>query len=112
LDDADLIRGKILLAFERAEEMAALDHADTERIRQLLTFVLVGEGAASSRELGHEDLHEHASDQCGCRRSRGGRPARSVEHGAVGSRSAGITSRALGWGGGGYVRAKPPRVRT
>jgi len=26
LDDADLIRGKILLAFERAEEMAALDH--------------------------------------------------------------------------------------
>jgi hypothetical protein len=34
LDDADLIRGKILLAFERAEEMAALDHADTERIRQ------------------------------------------------------------------------------
>ena len=35
LDDADLIRGKILLAFERAEEMAALDHADTESIRQL-----------------------------------------------------------------------------
>src|SRR3989440_5444106 len=45
LDDADLIRGKILLAFERAEEMAALDHADTEGIRQLLTFVLVGAGA-------------------------------------------------------------------
>jgi len=44
LDDADLIRGKILLAFERAEEMAALDHADTEGIRQLLTFVLVGAG--------------------------------------------------------------------
>src|SRR5213082_4115837 len=44
LDDADLIRGKILLAFERAEEMAALDHADTEAIRQLLTFVLVGAG--------------------------------------------------------------------
>src|SRR5207253_2981456 len=39
-----LIRGKILLAFERAEEMAALDHADTEAIRQLLTFVLVGAG--------------------------------------------------------------------
>src|SRR5881398_2927590 len=36
LDDADLIRGKILLAFERAEEMAALDRADTEGIRQLL----------------------------------------------------------------------------
>jgi NADH dehydrogenase len=44
LDDADLIRGKILLAFERAEEMAALDHADTEQIRQVLTFVLVGAG--------------------------------------------------------------------
>src|SRR5262249_41167953 len=44
LDDADLIRGKILLAFERAEEMAALGYADTERIRQLLTFVLVGAG--------------------------------------------------------------------
>src|SRR5256884_1812011 len=44
LDDADLIRGKILLAFERAEEMAALDHADTEGIRQLLTFVLVRAG--------------------------------------------------------------------
>lgn len=44
LDDADLIRGKILLAFERAEEMAALDHADTEGIQQLLTFVLVGAG--------------------------------------------------------------------
>src|SRR6266702_4707378 len=44
LDDADLIRGKILLAFERAEEMAALGHADAEQIRQLLTFVLVGAG--------------------------------------------------------------------
>ncbi len=44
LDDADLIRGKVLLAFERAEEIAALDQADTEKIRQLLTFVLVGAG--------------------------------------------------------------------
>jgi NADH dehydrogenase len=44
LDDADLIRGKILLAFEHAEEVAALDHTDTERIHQLLTFVLVGGG--------------------------------------------------------------------
>jgi NADH dehydrogenase len=42
LDDADVIRGKIFLAFERAEEMAALGHADAEQIRQLLTFVLVG----------------------------------------------------------------------
>jgi NADH:quinone reductase (non-electrogenic) len=44
LDDADLIRGKVLGAFERAEEVAALDRADTEGIKQLLTFVLVGAG--------------------------------------------------------------------
>lgn len=44
LDDADLIRGKVLLAFERAEEIATLDQADTEKVRQLLTFVLVGAG--------------------------------------------------------------------
>jgi NADH dehydrogenase len=44
LDDADLIRGKVLLAFERAEEIAALDHAATEKVRQLCTFVLVGAG--------------------------------------------------------------------
>src|SRR5258705_6536101 len=44
LDDANRIRGKILLAFERAEEMAALDHTDTDGIRQELTFVLVGAG--------------------------------------------------------------------
>jgi NADH:ubiquinone reductase (H+-translocating) len=44
LDDADLIRGKILTAFERAEEIAALDHMDTAAIQQMLTFVLVGAG--------------------------------------------------------------------
>src|SRR6185312_2107610 len=33
LDDADLIRGKILRAFERAEEMASIEHAGTEEIR-------------------------------------------------------------------------------
>jgi NADH:ubiquinone reductase (H+-translocating) len=44
LDDADLIRGKVLSAFERAEEIAALDHTDTAAIRKLLTFVLVGAG--------------------------------------------------------------------
>jgi NADH:ubiquinone reductase (H+-translocating) len=44
LDDADLIRGKVLTAFERAEETAALDRADAEKIKQLLTFVLVGAG--------------------------------------------------------------------
>jgi NADH:ubiquinone reductase (H+-translocating) len=44
LDDADLIRGKVLSAFERAEEMAALDRADAEGIKRFLTFVLVGAG--------------------------------------------------------------------
>jgi len=47
LDDADVIRSKILLAFERAEAMAtpqALQEVPTEEIRRLLTFVLVGAG--------------------------------------------------------------------
>lgn len=44
LDDADLIRGKLLTAFERAEEIAALDRTDTAAIQQMLTFVLVGAG--------------------------------------------------------------------
>jgi len=44
LDDADLIRGKVLLAFERAEEMAALGQGTPQEIQQLLTFVLVGAG--------------------------------------------------------------------
>jgi NADH:ubiquinone reductase (H+-translocating) len=44
LEDADKIRGRILLAFERAEEIAALGHATTQSIQQLLTFVLVGAG--------------------------------------------------------------------
>jgi NADH:ubiquinone reductase (H+-translocating) len=44
LDDADFIRGKVLTAFEQAEELAAFDHADRARIQELLTFVLVGAG--------------------------------------------------------------------
>jgi NADH:ubiquinone reductase (H+-translocating) len=44
LDDADLIRGKVLTAFERAEETAALDTRSRAEIQQLLTFVLVGAG--------------------------------------------------------------------
>jgi NADH:ubiquinone reductase (H+-translocating) len=44
LDDADLIRGRVLTAFERAEEIAALDHGDAAATQQLLTFVLVGAG--------------------------------------------------------------------
>src|SRR5438552_2259920 len=44
LDDADVIRSKILLAFERAEEMASIEQAGTAEIRRLLTFALVGAG--------------------------------------------------------------------
>ena len=44
LEDADEIRAKILLAFERAEKLAALGQAAPEAIQQLLTFVLVGAG--------------------------------------------------------------------
>lgn len=44
LEDADEIRGKVLLAFERAEKIATLGHATPEAIQQLLTFVLIGAG--------------------------------------------------------------------
>ncbi len=44
LEDADEVRGKVLLAFERAEEIAALGGAAPEAIQQLLTFVLIGAG--------------------------------------------------------------------
>jgi NADH:ubiquinone reductase (H+-translocating) len=44
LEDADQIRGKILLAFERAEELAALGNGTPQAVQQLLTFVLVGAG--------------------------------------------------------------------
>ena len=44
LSDADRIRAKVLLAFEQAEELAALESARTTSIQKLLTFVLVGAG--------------------------------------------------------------------
>jgi NADH dehydrogenase FAD-containing subunit len=46
LSDADRIRAKVLLAFEQAEELAALESAQTTspQIQKLLTFVLVGAG--------------------------------------------------------------------
>lgn len=48
LDDADVIRSKILLAFERAEAVAskseALKEVPRQEIRRLLTFALVGAG--------------------------------------------------------------------
>lgn len=52
LDDADHIRGKVLLAFERAEAMAAIDHAGAEAVRQQLTFVLVGAGTVGVEMAG------------------------------------------------------------
>jgi NADH dehydrogenase len=52
LDDADRIRGRVLTAFERAEELAALDRTDTEAIKQLLTFVLVGAGTVGVEMAG------------------------------------------------------------
>lgn len=52
LDDADLIRGRVLTAFERAEEVAAFDRADVEGIKQLLTFVLVGAGTVGVEMAG------------------------------------------------------------
>src|SRR5215469_15006238 len=44
LDDADVIRGRILRAFERAEEMASIERAGPEEVRSQLTFALVGAG--------------------------------------------------------------------
>ena len=45
LDDSDVIRSKILLAFERAEALAAASQGKSaEEVRRLLTFVLVGAG--------------------------------------------------------------------
>src|SRR6266513_828660 len=44
LSDADRIRPKVLLAFEQAQELAALESAQTTSIPKLLTFVLVGAG--------------------------------------------------------------------
>ncbi len=44
LDDADMIRGKVLLAFERAEAMASSGQRGTAEIQKQLTFALVGAG--------------------------------------------------------------------
>ncbi|HKU25792.1 MAG TPA: NAD(P)/FAD-dependent oxidoreductase [Candidatus Sulfotelmatobacter sp.] len=52
LDDADVIRGKILRAFERAEEMASIEKARPEEIRRQLTFVLVGAGTVGVEMAG------------------------------------------------------------
>jgi NADH:ubiquinone reductase (H+-translocating) len=54
LDDADLIHGRVLTAFEQAEATAALHPttADIDRIKPLLTFVLIGGGTVGVEMAG------------------------------------------------------------
>src|SRR5713101_724657 len=54
LSDADRIRAKVILAFEQAEELAALELAQTTspQIQKLLTFVLVGAGTVGVEMAG------------------------------------------------------------
>ena len=52
LDDADIIRGKILRGFERAEEMASIEKASAEEIRRQMTFALVGAGTVGVEMAG------------------------------------------------------------
>jgi NADH dehydrogenase len=51
-DDADIIRSKILRAFEEAERLAINGQADPGILRALLTFVLVGGGTAGVEMAG------------------------------------------------------------
>ncbi len=52
LDDADIIRDKILRAFERAEEMASIERSPADEIRRQLTFALVGAGTVGVEMAG------------------------------------------------------------
>ena len=52
VDDADRIRGKILTAFETAEQLAASGKADASTLHELLTFVQVGAGTAGVEMAG------------------------------------------------------------
>jgi NADH:ubiquinone reductase (H+-translocating) len=52
VDDADLIRGKILRAFEDAERLATNGQADPDTLQALLTFILVGGGTAGVEMAG------------------------------------------------------------
>jgi NADH:ubiquinone reductase (H+-translocating) len=52
VDDADRIRGKILTAFESAEQLAASGNADASVLHELLTFVQVGAGTAGVEMAG------------------------------------------------------------
>jgi NADH dehydrogenase len=52
VDDADLIRGRILRAFEDAERLATNGQADPDTLQALLTFILVGGGTAGVEMAG------------------------------------------------------------
>jgi NADH dehydrogenase len=52
VDDADLIRGKILRAFEDAERQASNGQGDPDTLQALLTFILVGGGTAGVEMAG------------------------------------------------------------
>jgi NADH dehydrogenase len=52
LDDADRIRGRVLLAFERAEKMGLFGRASADEIHRQLTFVLVGAGTVGVEMAG------------------------------------------------------------
>ena len=51
LEEADDIRDRILLAYERAEKLA-LEGGDADQVQQLLTFVLVGGGTVGVEMAG------------------------------------------------------------
>jgi len=51
-DAADLIRGKILRAFEDTERLATNGQADPDTLQELLTFILVGGGTAGVEMAG------------------------------------------------------------
>ncbi|HEY3938316.1 MAG TPA: NAD(P)/FAD-dependent oxidoreductase, partial [Bryobacteraceae bacterium] len=52
LERAEVIRAKVLAAFEKAEEMAAAGKASPAEVQRLLTFVLVGAGTVGVEMAG------------------------------------------------------------
>ncbi|MGA8668875.1 MAG: NAD(P)/FAD-dependent oxidoreductase [Terracidiphilus sp.] len=52
LEGADIIRTGVLAALERAESVAASGEADAEKLRRLLTFVLIGGGTVGVEMAG------------------------------------------------------------
>jgi len=52
LEEADIIRTRVLAALERAENIAASDQVDDDEIRRQLTFVLIGGGTVGVEMAG------------------------------------------------------------